>query len=305
MPPSLSLPSMTPDPYDHAPSLIEYAAEELERLRVYGDAETGGQNSSRSNSPKSVPGRTRNATTAPTSSALEYSSHPRRNSANGACSRSNDRRLIRSKTSPAETSGNSNGPIYHRFPPACLKIVRGLPGNSCCIDCGEADPQWASVSYGVLMCLQCSGYHRALGVQVSFIRHVSMDNWSHPQVLSMLEGGNGQLTQFFDRHSLAGNRRPDRGVADSGGTVNGSNTIVDKRYKTKAALFYREQLAVHIAKVADKGEYKGREATRKAKSKIKNENNRPSKSQNGSRCNKADVPKSKRKTSVNKAERER
>lgn len=62
---------------------------------------------------------------------------------------------------------NKKGDGYdHSFPPACLALLKALPGNHRCIDCGEQDPQWATVSYGALLCLSCSGRHRSLGVQV-------------------------------------------------------------------------------------------------------------------------------------------
>jgi hypothetical protein len=38
--------------------------------------------------------------------------------------------------------------------------VRALPGNGRCADCGQQHPQWASVSFGTLFCLECSGVHR-------------------------------------------------------------------------------------------------------------------------------------------------
>lgn len=53
------------------------------------------------------------------------------------------------------------------FPSAALVLLKSLKGNSRCIDCADHDPQWAAVSYGALLCLQCSGRHRSLGVQVS------------------------------------------------------------------------------------------------------------------------------------------
>ena len=41
-----------------------------------------------------------------------------------------------------------------------LKEVKALPGNDKCCDCGMKHPQWASVSFGNVFCLECSGVHR-------------------------------------------------------------------------------------------------------------------------------------------------
>jgi len=133
------------------------------------------------------------------------------------------------------------------FPAACRKLLTELPGNDRCMDCGSPDPEWASVSFGTLICMQCSGKHRSYGVQTSFVRSVRMDTWTHSQILAMLEGGNDQLQGFFNRHRL-GN----------------SSTMSSKRYHTKAANFYRSNLAKHVDSVSQLGAYEGREASRRA-----------------------------------------
>ena len=59
-------------------------------------------------------------------------------------------------------NGISRGPLSRN--PAVRKI---LEANPICADCGTENPDWVSLNLGVVICIDCSGVHRSLGVHVS------------------------------------------------------------------------------------------------------------------------------------------
>ena len=75
------------------------------------------------------------------------------------------------------------------------KLILSLPGNSKCCDCGTPSPQWASITFGNVFCLECSGQHRSLGVHISFVRSIAMDSWTAPQLAKMLASGNDMVNK--------------------------------------------------------------------------------------------------------------
>jgi Arf-GAP/coiled-coil/ANK repeat/PH domain-containing protein len=46
-------------------------------------------------------------------------------------------------------------------------IPQLLEINTTCSDCGTPNPEWVSLNLGVLVCIECSGIHRSLGVHIS------------------------------------------------------------------------------------------------------------------------------------------
>eukprot|EP00293_Proteomonas_sulcata_P012295 CAMPEP_0184294368 /NCGR_PEP_ID=MMETSP1049-20130417/5576_1 /TAXON_ID=77928 /ORGANISM="Proteomonas sulcata, Strain CCMP704" /LENGTH=437 /DNA_ID=CAMNT_0026602621 /DNA_START=60 /DNA_END=1373 /DNA_ORIENTATION=- len=75
--------------------------------------------------------------------------------------------------------------------------LRELPGNNVCSDCGSENPEWASVSLGVLFCVNCSGIHRAMGVHVSRVRSLTLDVWEDSLLQMMTELGNDKVNAIM------------------------------------------------------------------------------------------------------------
>uniref|UniRef100_A0A8C1JFN1 ArfGAP with dual PH domains 2 n=1 Tax=Cyprinus carpio TaxID=7962 RepID=A0A8C1JFN1_CYPCA len=73
-----------------------------------------------------------------------------------------------------------------------------LSQNCCCADCGATDPDWASCTLGIFVCLNCSGTHRNLP-SVSRIKSIRLDFWDDELVQFMKSNGNRAAKNFYEK----------------------------------------------------------------------------------------------------------
>ena len=86
-----------------------------------------------------------------------------------------------------------------------LKEISNEEANSSCFDCGNKPANWASISNGIFLCLDCSSEHRGYGIEISFIRSITMDQWTQEQVNIMKIGGNQRLKDFLTNYEIPEN----------------------------------------------------------------------------------------------------
>ncbi|KAF2099203.1 ArfGap-domain-containing protein, partial [Rhizodiscina lignyota] len=85
---------------------------------------------------------------------------------------------------------------------ALQDLIKNVPGNDKCADCGARNPGWASWSLGVFLCLRCAALHRKVGTHVTKVKSLSMDSWSNDQVDNMKKTGNAAANRIYNPRNI-------------------------------------------------------------------------------------------------------
>ncbi|XP_074254210.1 stromal membrane-associated protein 1 isoform X2 [Saimiri boliviensis] len=80
--------------------------------------------------------------------------------------------------------------------------------NKYCADCEAKGPRWASWNIGVFICIRCAGIHRNLGVHISRVKSVNLDQWTAEQIQCMQDMGNTKARLLYEANLPENFRRP-------------------------------------------------------------------------------------------------
>lgn len=107
--------------------------------------------------------------------------------------------LMRAFDDSGRTGSGKLNPSLLELQQAIIRYVQKLPGNDRCCDCSsQNDATWLSTNFGIIVCIECSGIHRDLGVHISRIQSLTLDNIGTSQLLLARHMTNSNFNEVME-----------------------------------------------------------------------------------------------------------
>lgn len=149
--------------------------------------------------------------------------------------------LMRAFDDSGKSGGGKLNPSLLELQQAIIRYVQKLPGNDRCCDCNsQNDATWLSTNFGIIVCIECSGIHRDLGVHISRIQSLTLDNIGTSQLLLARHMTNNAFNEVMEYMLHVSKLTPTLHA-----TKLSPNSTMDERYEFIRAKYVEKKFASH------------------------------------------------------------
>jgi len=86
--------------------------------------------------------------------------------------------------------------------------------NNFCADCHSKIPRWASINFGVFICIRCSGVHRQMGTHISKVKSVNLDKWPAGKIELFRNVSNDLINSYWEKNLPKNFKKPDSNASN-------------------------------------------------------------------------------------------